>query len=68
MCPYLDGDGGLPLKAGEEATVNWAFKTPINPFGEVDITVKWGEAQSVLVRTGQTLVVTGDGTAHNVIG
>ena len=43
VCPYLDGDGGLPLAPGETETINWAFKNPINPLGEVDVTVRWGE-------------------------
>ena len=43
VCPYLDGDGGLSLAPGETETTNWAFKNPINPLGEVDVTVRWGE-------------------------
>ena len=42
VCPYLEGDGGLPLGPGQKETTHWAFITPVVGF-ECDITVKWGE-------------------------
>ena len=68
VCPYLDGDGGLPLGPGEKVTTNWAYKNPLNPLGETDITVKWGEDMHANVAAGQTLVVKGDGTEKEVVG